>query len=113
RTHREFIDELAGLSDQAAVARMWEAHDEAASEERANRSKVSLDREMPYFRAIAAPGVHGIVTSRHRAWLIDAIAMTVALVRQNGLEGSVLDVGCHAGHVSSLLAHHLPNKIIG
>ena len=84
-----------------------DAHDEAYSEAQSGGS------EAPYFEVIARPGLHGLITSQHRAWLIDATAAAIGVVRNEKIDGRILDVGCHVGHVSSILADRVDNSILG
>lgn len=113
RTRAQYIDELESIPDEAAVARLYAAEAAAAAQFQAGSRKSNLEVETGYFRAVAAPGLHGLITSRHRAWILDAIALAVSVVRANHITGGILDVGCHAGHAASVLAHHLPNSIAG
>jgi 2-polyprenyl-3-methyl-5-hydroxy-6-metoxy-1,4-benzoquinol methylase len=84
-----------------------DAHDEAYLEAQSGGS------EEPYFEVIARPSLHGLITSQHRAWLIDATAAAIAVVRNERIGGRILDVGCHVGHVSSVLADKVDNLILG
>jgi 2-polyprenyl-3-methyl-5-hydroxy-6-metoxy-1,4-benzoquinol methylase len=84
-----------------------DAHDEAYSEAQSRGS------EAPYFEVIARPGLHGLITSQHRAWLIDATAAAIGVVRNEKIGERILDVGCHVGHVSSILADKVDNLILG
>lgn len=84
-----------------------DAHDDAYSASKLGGS------EKPYFEVIARPGLHGLITSQHRAWLIDATAAAIGVVRNEKIGGRILDVGCHVGHVSSVLAYKVDNPILG
>ncbi len=52
---------------------------------------------------------------RDKVQLINATGLytPIAICRQHGFHGSILDVGCHVGHVTSVLARHLANQVIG
>ena len=101
-TSAEYADRLASLPKEEI-----DAHDQAYTEAQLEGS------EALYFEAIARPGLHGLITSQHRAWLVDATAAAIGAVRKQKINGRILDVGCHVGHVSSVLADKLDNPILG
>lgn len=78
----------------------------------ATRTGTSGEQHM--YEAMAAdPELCGIVTSSRRHYLLDAVALACALYGKLGLSGPVLDVGCHVGVASELMAEALSVPVIG
>lgn len=66
-----------------------------------------------FFRAICKHQLHGLITSARRARLVDSVSAAVAVVQKENIDGRILDVGCHAGHIASLIADRVPNEMLG
>jgi SAM-dependent methyltransferase len=69
--------------------------------------------EQNMYEAMADPQLCGLVTSSRRHYLLDAVAMAIALYRTLGLTGPILDVGCHVGVAPDLMAEILGVPVVG
>lgn len=69
--------------------------------------------ESAVYEAMCEPILSGIFASMRRHFLIDSIALTVAIVRKLGITGPILDVGCHVGIFPDLLHGLIDNHITG
>jgi 2-polyprenyl-3-methyl-5-hydroxy-6-metoxy-1,4-benzoquinol methylase len=69
--------------------------------------------ERELFRLLAHAGLfaHKAVGRRHL--ILDGIALAVGLLRLYGLNGPVLDIGCHLGTMADVIARLVPNKVVG
>ncbi|WP_149536626.1 class I SAM-dependent methyltransferase [Siccirubricoccus phaeus] len=96
---------LGRAHDTAAVHRMRELFDEVVSGERTEDAE--------FYGAMAHPAVLGPMTSKRRHLILDVTALSIGLYRHLGLNGDVLDAGCHAGTVASLVAKALGCAVTG
>lgn len=96
---------LQKLGEETAVARMRALFDAVASGQKRE--------DIEFYNAMAHPSVLGPMTSKRRHLIIDVAACAIGIYRYLGLEGDILDVGCHAGTMSSLLAELLGCQITG
>jgi SAM-dependent methyltransferase len=79
----------------------------------AKRSVKGGGDESAVYEAMCEPILSGIFASTRRHFLIDSIALTVAIVRKLGITGPILDVGCHVGIFPDLLHGLIENHITG
>jgi len=95
------------------IADYWFAHDQVAEALKRN-AIASVDQLTAILHnALADPAVLGPVTSSRRALILDGIALAIGLAERLGLNGPVLDVGCHAGFVTQSLARELGRDTVG
>lgn len=110
----ELCDLLDQLEDQDAVELFWDVHNGAADEFLGGRPANSGGKaDAAVYDAIAHPELLGPVTSQRRHFIIDAIAVSIGLNRYLGLEGRMLDVGCHAGTLTHILSEKLQRPAVG
>ena len=69
--------------------------------------------EQNMYEAMADRHLCGLVTSSRRHYLLDAVAMAVALYRTLDLAGPILDVGCHVGVAPDLMSEILGVPVVG
>ena len=58
---------------------------------------IAASTHRPHRCSEAHPELLGPVTSQRRHLLLDGIAAAIGLARYLGLDGDILDIGCHAG----------------
>jgi SAM-dependent methyltransferase len=102
---------LSRVPDRAAAVRYVLAHN--AAHENLRHGGSSLTAEAELFDAMAHPELLGLVTSQRRHLLLDGIAAAIGLARYLGLDRDILDIGCHAGIATSLLAGFLDRPVVG
>lgn len=81
--------------------------------EGAARSLRRGGNETAVYAAMCEPELLAPVTASRRALLLDSVAMTLALVRELGITGPLVDVGCHAGIGTDILAEVTSNPVHG
>lgn len=91
------------------IVRYDEAQSKAVT--KAGPSGVIDEREL--FRLLAHPGLFAFTAVARRHYLLDGLALSIGVLRQFGLTGPVLDVGCHIGASTDILGRLVANKIIG
>jgi 2-polyprenyl-3-methyl-5-hydroxy-6-metoxy-1,4-benzoquinol methylase len=69
--------------------------------------------ERELFRLLAHAGLFAHKAAGRRHLILDGIALTVGLLRLYGLNGPVLDIGCHLGTTADVIARLVPNKVVG
>ncbi|PKO70698.1 MAG: hypothetical protein CVU22_00940 [Betaproteobacteria bacterium HGW-Betaproteobacteria-16] len=101
------VDHVAHVATEGAASRYHAANERAADNVKRGSSETAV------YEAMCDAELLGIVTSSRRAFLIDAISLAVAVVRELGLPGPILDAGCHAGIACDILAEVVENEIHG
>jgi SAM-dependent methyltransferase len=104
---------LAGALDRTAVDRFIKARGEASDALTRGDGHSTLSIEANLFDAMVHADIFGPITSLRRHLILDGICTALGLVQRLGLDGDVLDVGCHAGFVGSLLAEALGRPATG
>jgi SAM-dependent methyltransferase len=110
---RSLVDLLDSLDDQVAADRFWNAHKAAAQELARRASNTGGRADAAVYDAIAHPEILGPVTSQRRHFILDAIAAGIGLIRNLYLTGDILDAGCHAGFIASIMAETLSRDVVG
>jgi len=62
------------------------------------------ESDQDFYALISAPPLVGLVHSMKFAFILDSMAYVSALIRELRITGPVLEVGCHAGYLSSWIA---------
>ena len=57
--------------------------------------------------------VFGVVTSKRRHIIIDAVAMTISIARRLNITGPILDIGCHAGFLPDVASQFVDAEFMG
>ena len=88
---------FAELADVELAADYWELHDELASCY-VSESPVPIKLEAAFYNVLADGRISGLVHSQKRTEILDAGCLLLHLIRELGITGPILDVGCHTGH---------------
>jgi SAM-dependent methyltransferase len=99
-------------ADPAAVERYRKAHDTVAEALRGRDRYAQVRSLSTLYDALAHTAVLGPVTSKRRPFIIDSIAVALGLSSHLHLE-RIIDVGCHAGTITSVLASELGRRVVG
>ena len=110
QTLEDLLPRTAGVGP---VTSYWRAHDLVAEALRRGALRAADEVNEALYDALADPYVFGPVTSSRRAFILDATALTIGLYEKLQLEGPVLDVGCHSGFTTQILASNLRKPIVG
>ena len=103
---------FAELADVELAADYWELHDELASCY-VSESPVPIKLEAAFYNVLADGRISGLVHSQKRTEILDAGCLLLHLIRELGITGPILDVGCHTGHHAHLLAQETSAEIHG
>ena len=103
--HGTLWDLLRRAGDQDAVDHLRDLWDSISS-------GAELQDER-FYNAMAHPELLGPVSSLRRHLILDVTALSIGLYRRLGLNGPILDAGCHAGTVASLVAEAIGREVIG
>lgn len=106
-TQLGLAEHVAHVATEGAASRYHTANKKAADNLKRGGSETAV------YETMCDAELLGIVTSSRRAFLIDAISLAVAVVRELGLPGPILDAGCHAGIACDILAEVVENEIHG
>lgn len=108
------MDELLhSLPASRAVEVFLERHDEVAEAMLAGDDYQQRIAEGRLYDCLGNAELLGPVTSARRHLILDALCLFIAHYRYLGLDGPILDVGCHAGMTSQILARHLSRPVVG
>jgi SAM-dependent methyltransferase len=105
-------DLVAADADPAAVARFRRAHDVAAAALRGRDRYAQVRSLAALYDVLVHPAVLGPVTSQRRHFIIDSIAAALGLSTHLHLD-RIIDIGCHAGTITSVLASELGRRVVG
>jgi SAM-dependent methyltransferase len=103
------LEELAG---KALATEYWQLHDEVAMCY-ATESPVPENLETTFYNVLADDRISGHVHSQKRTEILDAGCLLLHLVRALRIAGPILDVGCHIGYHSHLLAQEAAVNVQG
>lgn len=103
---------FADLADEELVTEYWKLHDELASCY-ATESPVPIKLEAAFYNTLADHRISGHVHSQKRTEILDAGCLLLHLIRELGITGPILDVGCHTGHHAHLLATETSAEVHG
>jgi 2-polyprenyl-3-methyl-5-hydroxy-6-metoxy-1,4-benzoquinol methylase len=92
-----------------AIRRFEEAEQKAVI--KAGPLGIIDEREL--FRLLAHPGLFAHKAAGQRPLILDGTALAIGLLRLYGLKGPVLDIGCHLGTMTDVIARLVPNKVVG
>jgi SAM-dependent methyltransferase len=108
-TWEELLPRSAG---SLPIARYNKAHDEVAKAMARRKKRAMAAARARLYDALADPIILGPVTSQRRHLIVDGICMAIGLARAIST-GAIVDIGCHAGFVSTTLADYLNCKVVG
>lgn len=77
------------------------------------RLPVPAKLETAFYNVLADERISGHVHSRKRTEILDAACLLTHLVRELGITGPVLDIGCHIGYHAQLLAQQAHATVHG
>jgi SAM-dependent methyltransferase len=100
-------------ADTPAIERFNEAHDEVAEAITRSDKRAEASAHTRLYDALADPIILGPVTSQRRHLILDGICMAIGLARSISINGAIVDVGCHAGFVGSILSGYLGCNVVG
>lgn len=106
----ELLPRVAGCP---AITRYHKAHDEVAEAMARRDKRATAGAEARLYDALADPIILGPVTSQRRHLILDGICMAIGLARALRMNGAIIDVGCHAGFVSTTLSEYLDCDVVG
>jgi SAM-dependent methyltransferase len=109
---QQWEDRLTELAGQTLAAEYWRLHDELASCYEAD-SPVPVKLETAFYNTLADHRISGHVHSQKRTEILDAGCLLLHLIRELGIAGPILDIGCHTGHHAHLLAHETTAEVRG
>lgn len=113
-----FVEEVQSLpellkpvTDREAVERFTRAK---AKVEANHENTAALDAATAVlYDTIADRALLGPITTQRRHFILDGICAAIGLVRRLGIGGTIIDVGCHAGFVGSILSEVLNRPVVG
>jgi len=108
----QWENRLAELAGEALAKKYWDLHDEMASRY-ADSIPVPMKLETDFYNVLADDRISGHVHSQKRPEILDAGCLLVHLVRELGIDGPILDVGCHVGYHAELLARETSATVRG
>ena len=98
--------------DAVAIKKRFPEIDDLVRQfEEANQRAVNNEREL--FRLCAHVGLFAHMAVHQRPRILDGISLAVGLLRLYGLNGPVLDIGCHLGATADVIARLVSNKVVG
>jgi SAM-dependent methyltransferase len=109
---QQWEERLTELAGKTLAAKYWELHDELASCY-ATESPVPMKLEMAFYNTLADDRISGHVHSQKRTEILDAGCLLLHLIRELGITGPILDIGCHTGHHAHLLAQETSAEVHG
>ena len=109
-TWEELLPRSAGC---LAITRYNRAHDDVAEAMELGDKRVMAAAQARLYDALADPIILGPVMSQRRHLILDAICMAIGLARAISTTGPIVDVGCHAGFVSTILSEFLDCNVVG
>lgn len=109
---QQWEERLTELAGKTLAAEYWELHDELASCYAAD-SPVPVKLETAFYNTLADDRISGHVHSQKRTEILDAGCLLLHLIRELGIVGPILDIGCHTGHHAHLIANETPAEVHG
>lgn len=79
----------------------------------ANRKDAPANIDRAFYSTISSEPLAGIIHSLRRSVIIDMTTVVISLARKTGIVGPILDLGCHTGAMTVVIADHLGIKAIG
>ena len=99
----QWVDRLSELAGVDLAAEYWELHEEQALRYESD-APVPVQLETAFYDVLADDRISGHVHSQKRTEILDAGCLLVHLVRELGISGPILDIGCHIGYHADILA---------
>ena len=108
----QWEERLATLAGHDLAAEYWRLNNKIAWRD-AMRLPVPAKLETAFYNVLADERISGHVHSRKRTEILDAACLLIHLVRELGIAGPVLDIGCHIGYHAQLLAQRAHATVHG
>jgi SAM-dependent methyltransferase len=96
-----------------SVKRYIKAYDQVAQAMVRDDKRALAAAEAQLYDALADPIILGPVTSQRRHLILDGICMAIGLARAISINSKIVDIGCHAGFVSTTLSECLGCSVVG
>lgn len=100
----EIVDVLMDAAGERLTEKYVELHDERLAYLEQDE-EIPSHRDTAFYDLIADPRISGPIHSQKRTEILDATCLLIRLVEAFQINGPILDVGCHTGYVTSLLAN--------